>query len=115
MPLLPILGALGGVGGLIGGIFGGKAQKRAANAQQDIARQQQQQFALTSPYYQALLSAYAQNAGLGQGGIFGGPARAMAPGAQVPTAGGTPLFGSRRTAGGLGANWGTPEDQLRLQ
>jgi hypothetical protein len=138
LPLLPILGGIGAIGSLFAGKSAANAQKEQMRRQSGLAQQQAQLMQGAIPYYNAMLGSYAQQLGLNvpQAGVGG-----TAPAATAPQAGGN-IFArvaqggasarprasilqpsapvqagaAAPAAGGpMGSQWGTPQDQLRLQ
>ncbi len=94
MALGEIIAGVGGLGSLIGGMSANKSSKELQRRQRDIANEQLGLFRTAKPYYGDILSRYAGFAGLGG-----------SPGLQQVGE------GHYR----MGDNYGTPEDQLRLQ
>jgi hypothetical protein len=102
--------AIGEIRGLGGALFGGiqgqsqaRASKELLRRQSQLADLQNQTYRQTVPYYQQALGAAANYAGLGQDGVTQGANGHFQLGGMP----GQQNFG-------IGGNWGSREDQLRL-
>lgn len=117
---LPIIAGATGLLSLVQGGQAASGQRRAARAQESVARNQRQLFAQTTPYYGSILEYLSRSAGLQP------PTGAFAPNAAATPAttpgGGTPASSAPLPAGSgalpdsaLGIFAQNPDDRLRFQ